>query len=87
MPVRYIKIVPLQSWGPAYNYTIWYVELRGKNHEELLSNTIDIINLVCIKYSKLYAEYLNLTYLYLFEYVTTVLKMTENMNRDLAKKN
>ncbi|RVE51419.1 hypothetical protein evm_003974 [Chilo suppressalis] len=45
LPVQYIKIVPLQSWGPAYNYTIWYVELQGKNQEELISNAMDTINL------------------------------------------
>ncbi|KAJ2948601.1 hypothetical protein O0L34_g7856 [Tuta absoluta] len=45
LPVQYLKIVPLQSWGPAYNYTIWYVELQGKNHKELISNALDTINL------------------------------------------
>lgn len=45
LPVRYIKIVPLQSWGPAYNYTIWYVELQGKVHEELIGKALDTINL------------------------------------------
>ncbi|XP_052743580.1 muskelin [Bicyclus anynana] len=45
LPVKYIKIVPLQSWGPAYNYTIWYVELQGKNHEDLINSAMDTINL------------------------------------------
>ncbi|XP_026491772.1 muskelin [Vanessa tameamea] len=45
LPVRYIKIVPLQSWGPAYNYTIWYVELQGKNHETLINSAMDTIDL------------------------------------------
>ncbi|XP_026741062.1 muskelin isoform X1 [Trichoplusia ni] len=45
LPVRYIKIVPQQSWGPAYNYTIWYVELQGKNQEEFISNALETINL------------------------------------------
>ncbi|KAL0820599.1 hypothetical protein ABMA28_006442 [Loxostege sticticalis] len=44
-PVTYIKIVPLQSWGPAYNYSIWYVELQGKNQEELINEAMDTINL------------------------------------------
>ncbi|KAL1110452.1 hypothetical protein AAG570_007983, partial [Ranatra chinensis] len=26
---RYIKIVPIQSWGPSFNFTIWFVELMG----------------------------------------------------------
>ncbi|XP_034835411.1 LOW QUALITY PROTEIN: muskelin [Maniola hyperantus] len=45
LPVRYIKIVPLQSWGPAYNYTIWYVELQGKIHDDLINSAMDTINL------------------------------------------
>ncbi|XP_041985047.1 muskelin [Aricia agestis] len=45
MPVNFIKIVPLQSWGPAYNYTIWYVELLGKNQEDIINSAIHIINL------------------------------------------
>ncbi|CAG5036140.1 unnamed protein product [Parnassius apollo] len=45
LPVQYIKIVPLLSWGPAYNYTIWYVELHGKNQEDLIKNAMETINL------------------------------------------
>lgn len=45
LPVTYLKIIPLQSWGPAYNYTIWYVELQGKNHEELINHAMETINL------------------------------------------
>lgn len=46
LPVTYIKILPLQSWGPAYNYTIWYVELHGKNQEDLIWTAMDTIDLV-----------------------------------------
>ena len=28
-PCRYIKIVPIQSWGYTYNFSIWFVELKG----------------------------------------------------------
>ncbi|XP_036764906.1 muskelin isoform X1 [Manis pentadactyla] len=28
-PCRFIKIVPLLSWGPSFNFSIWYVELSG----------------------------------------------------------
>ncbi|XP_074596521.1 muskelin 1 isoform X2 [Brevipalpus obovatus] len=30
-PCRYIKIMPIQSWGPSYNFSIWYVKLKGNN--------------------------------------------------------
>lgn len=26
---RYLKIVPIQSWGSSFNFTVWYVELSG----------------------------------------------------------
>ncbi|XP_042910813.1 muskelin isoform X2 [Parasteatoda tepidariorum] len=26
---RYIKIVPIQSWGPSFNFSIWHVQLQG----------------------------------------------------------
>lgn len=29
IPMLYIKIVPLLSFGPSFNFSIWYVELRG----------------------------------------------------------
>ncbi|XP_022128529.2 muskelin [Pieris rapae] len=45
LPVKYIKIVPLQSWGPVSNYTIWYVELEGKKQPELISNVMETINM------------------------------------------
>lgn len=28
-PCRFVKIVPVQSWGPSFNFSIWYVELVG----------------------------------------------------------
>ena len=28
-PCRFIKIVPVQSWGPSFNFSIWYIELVG----------------------------------------------------------
>ena len=30
-PCKYIKIVPLVAWGQNFNYSIWYVELRGND--------------------------------------------------------
>ncbi|RXG52076.1 Muskelin [Armadillidium vulgare] len=28
-PVRYIKIMPLQTWGSTFNFSIWHVSLKG----------------------------------------------------------
>ncbi|KAH8270798.1 hypothetical protein KR018_005078 [Drosophila ironensis] len=31
LPVLYLKIVPLLSWGPSFNFSIWYIELHGQD--------------------------------------------------------
>ncbi|XP_004345468.2 muskelin 1 [Capsaspora owczarzaki ATCC 30864] len=28
-PCQYIKIVPVMAWGPNFNFSIWYVQLKG----------------------------------------------------------
>ncbi|KAK7101686.1 muskelin-like [Littorina saxatilis] len=28
-PCRYVKIMPIQAWGPSFNFSIWSVELHG----------------------------------------------------------
>lgn len=36
-PCRYIKIVPLQAWGPScFNFSIWYVKLRGESNWDVV---------------------------------------------------
>lgn len=30
-PILYVKIMPLLSWGPSFNFSIWYVELHGQD--------------------------------------------------------
>lgn len=58
LPIRYLKILPLLSWGPCFNFSIWYVELLGTDDAmcvslSLKSYTIEreaeIIRL-CLKY-------------------------------------
>lgn len=29
IPILYIKIIPLLSYGPSFNFSIWYIELQG----------------------------------------------------------
>uniref|UniRef100_A0A2R5LHF5 Putative muskelin n=2 Tax=Ornithodoros turicata TaxID=34597 RepID=A0A2R5LHF5_9ACAR len=38
-PCRYIKIVPIQSWGPSFNFSIWHVELRGDEDKDLVMSS------------------------------------------------
>ncbi|XP_012935580.1 muskelin isoform X1 [Aplysia californica] len=33
-PCHFVKIVPLQAWGPSFNFSIWYVELIGNSRWE-----------------------------------------------------
>lgn len=46
----YIKIVPVLSWGPTFNYSIWYVELLGQDDPMYTS--------VCLKdYNKVHISF------------------------------
>ncbi|KAI9320053.1 muskelin [Dichotomocladium elegans] len=40
-PVQYIKIIPLATFGPNFNYSIWYLELRGVSDTELMARVMD----------------------------------------------
>ncbi|BFZ08913.1 hypothetical protein BsWGS_11952 [Bradybaena similaris] len=44
LPCRFIKIVPLQAWGPSFNFSIWYVELAGDTRWEEVKQCIKIYN-------------------------------------------
>ncbi|KAG5676934.1 hypothetical protein PVAND_006731 [Polypedilum vanderplanki] len=33
IPILYVQIVPLLSFGPSFNFSIWYVELQGIDSE------------------------------------------------------
>lgn len=39
-PCKYIKIVPLMAWGANFNFSIWFVELRGLNAQETISHAV-----------------------------------------------
>ncbi|XP_026673442.1 muskelin isoform X4 [Ceratina calcarata] len=43
-PVRYIKIVPLQSWGPSFNFSIWHVRLTGTDDAKIVKPSIEWLN-------------------------------------------
>ena len=47
-PVNFIKVIPLQSWGPSFNFSIWFVALFGDDNAELTQK--------CIKWHKEYKE-------------------------------
>lgn len=39
-PVMFLKIVPLAAWGSNFNFSIWYIELRGW----VDNDTVDDVN-------------------------------------------
>ncbi|XP_012154161.1 muskelin 1 isoform X2 [Megachile rotundata] len=43
-PVRYIKILPLQSWGPSFNFSIWHVRLTGTDDYKIVRPSIEWLN-------------------------------------------
>ena len=45
VPCQYIKIVPLLAWGANFNFSIWYIELRGINDHSVIQKSYkDFIN-------------------------------------------
>lgn len=36
-PVHWVKIQPLSAWGNSFNFSIWYVELRGIHDSSIVS--------------------------------------------------
>ncbi|KAF1802153.1 Muskelin N-terminus-domain-containing protein [Mucor lusitanicus] len=43
-PIQYVKITPLATFGANFNYSIWYVEVRGIKDEALMSKVYDAFN-------------------------------------------
>ncbi|KAK2151233.1 hypothetical protein LSH36_371g00004 [Paralvinella palmiformis] len=43
-PCRYIKIVPIQSWGHSFNFSIWYVELQGIDEPSIVKPCMNWYN-------------------------------------------
>lgn len=35
-PCLFIKVVPLQSWGPSFNFSIWYLEIIGDSRPDVV---------------------------------------------------
>lgn len=46
MPLLYISIIPLLSWGPSFNFSIWYVELLGQDDPLLVRSSLRHYNMV-----------------------------------------
>lgn len=44
IPILYVQIVPLLSFGPSFNFSIWYVELRGVENDSYVSDMMRNFN-------------------------------------------
>lgn len=47
MPCLYIKIVPLMAWGANFNFSIWFVEVRGVEEAQVVRKAMESYHLVC----------------------------------------
>lgn len=45
-PIKYIKILLLQSWGPNMNCSVWHIRLNGTNDVSLVKPSMDWLNVV-----------------------------------------
>ncbi|KAG8180418.1 hypothetical protein JTE90_022767 [Oedothorax gibbosus] len=41
---RFIKIVPIQSWGPSFNFSIWHVQIKGIEDWSIVKSCISWFN-------------------------------------------
>lgn len=45
-PVQYISVVPHLSWGPSFNFSIWYLEFHGVDEPKLIRKVLFEYNMV-----------------------------------------
>lgn len=43
-PILFMKIVPLLSFGPSFNFSIWYIELIGIEDELIVNENLQRCN-------------------------------------------
>ncbi len=39
-PSRFIKVSPVQCWGPSFNFSIWHLSLAGDDSEETVAPAV-----------------------------------------------
>jgi hypothetical protein len=51
-PCQYIKIAPLLAWGANFNFSIWYVELKGISEKSIVEKVFwDYTNVGAVIYA------------------------------------
>lgn len=51
-PVQYVKIVPLAAWGSNFNFSIWYMELRGWDSAVDSSTSAQLVKATLDEYNR-----------------------------------
>lgn len=46
LPLRYIKVLPVLSWGSSFNFSIWHVKLVGIDEPEIVKPCLEWVNMV-----------------------------------------
>ena len=39
-PIKFLKVIPIQSWGPSFNFSIWFLSLLGDDRPDLVEEAI-----------------------------------------------
>ena len=39
-PILFLQVIPLLSYGPSFNFSIWFVELLGLEDDLIVCNTL-----------------------------------------------
>ena len=39
-PIRFLKVIPIQSWGPSFNFSIWFLSLLGDERPDIVEEAI-----------------------------------------------
>lgn len=60
--MKYIKIVPLSAFGANFNYSIWYVEVRGIKQEAVIQRVCSDYENVSSPLSSCFLLYAKLWY-------------------------
>lgn len=55
IPVRYIRLEPLESWGSNFNYSLWYVELHGIDDPQVMS--MEVTKFHQVRFKVIHCQY------------------------------
>ena len=51
-PIKFVKIVPLAAWGSNFNFSVWYVELRGWTDNSVSASCSGLVKATWEEYNR-----------------------------------